>query len=183
MPASITARPSDDEFAPYYARYIRWVPNGDLLEIATKQVEDVSALLRPLSPEQWQHRYAVGKWSVLEVLGHLIDTERVFTYRAAVFSRQDPAPLPPFDQAAWTPFGEYDARESAGLIAEWETTRRASIAFMHGLPVRALARRGVASSVEFSVLAALCVAVGHVSYHLDSLRRDYLEGTHGTRAV
>ncbi|MCC6243391.1 MAG: DinB family protein [Gemmatimonadaceae bacterium] len=173
MPASIVERPAVDEFASYYGRYIGLLPDGDLISIADKQIDELTVLLAPLTSSQWRHRYAPGKWSVLEVLGHLIDTERVFAYRAMAFSRHDPAPLPAFDQAAWIPHGAYDARQPAEVLVEWIATRRASIAFMRGLPAHALASRGVASGLTFSVLAALCVPVGHVNYHVQRLHHDY----------
>lgn len=174
MPSQITERPSPSDYASYYANYINLVPPGDLVAIAEEQIASLRTLLQPLSAEQSRFRYAAGKWSIREVIGHLTDTERVFAYRATSFSRADRASLPGYDQAEWNPFGEYDTRELADVIDEWETARRASIALMRGMPAAALVRRGIASNNDFSVLALLTMLPGHVTYHMKLLERDYL---------
>lgn len=174
MPQTIFARPASADHAPYYSAYTSGVPAGDILEIASAQIHELRSLLGHLTDEQSRFRYAQGKWSIREVIGHLTDTERVFSYRAMAFSRADAGALPGFDQVAWTPFGEYHERSLPDLLDEWETVRRASLALMRGLPPAALERRGIASNVEFTVLAALVIFVGHVSYHLELLKRDYV---------
>jgi DinB superfamily len=174
MPATIDARPAADEYAPYYSSYISLVPAGDLIRIADRQVAELSDTHSSITAEQWRFRYAPGKWSILQMLGHLIDTERVFMYRAMSFASQDGAALPSFDQDRWVASADYDARDPDSLLAEWSATRRASLAFMAGLPAPALDYRGTASDVEFTVRAAMHIPIGHVSYHLAGLRRDYL---------
>lgn len=174
MPASILQRPAVGDYFEYYARYIELVPAGALVDLSRQQIHDLRTLLQSLTDAQSQYRYAADKWSVREVVGHLIDTERVFAYRATAFSRCDPSPLPSFDQDAWTPLGEYDARSLASLLDEWEATRRASLALMEGMPSVALARHGVASDNHITVLACLCILHGHVQYHIATLGRDYL---------
>lgn len=174
MPAPLLQRPADADYFAYYARYIGLVPAGDLIDLSRQQIHDLRTLLHSLTDAQSQHRYAAGKWSVREVVGHLIDTERVFSYRATAFSRNDPSALPSFDQDAWTPYGEYDARSLPSLLDEWEAARRASLVLMEGMPAVALARYGVASENRISVLACLCILHGHVQYHIATLERDYL---------
>lgn len=174
MPSQITDRPSSADYATYYANYIKQVPPGDLVTIAEQQIASLRNLLSPLSPDQSRFRYAEGKWSIREVIGHLTDTERVFAYRATSFSRADRASLPGYDQAEWNPLGEYDSRDLPDLLDEWEAARRASVALMRGMPAVALGRRGVASNNEFSTLALLAMLPGHVSYHMKLLERDYL---------
>lgn len=173
MPSSVLSRPSTNDYAEYFGRYISKVPAGDLLAIYELQLAEFPALLARVSQERSTYRYAPGKWSVREVVGHVIDTERVFTYRATHFSRSDPSPLPSFDQEHWTPLGEYDSRPLADLVEEWIAVRRNSLALLRGLPAAALARRGVASENPFSTLAMLCLIPGHVQYHIERLPVDY----------
>ena len=173
MPAIIAQRPSAQEHAPYYRTYIDLVPAGDLVDIAERQIGELRTLMQPVTDAQSLTRYAEDKWSVREVIGHLIDTERVFAYRATAFSRGDTAPLPGFDQAEWTPMGGYHARTLADLLDEWEAARRSTWWLMRSMPDGALARRGVASENEVSVLALLAIIPGLVRYHMTTLMRDY----------
>lgn len=174
MPNTILARPAATDHHEYYSKYVGCVPAGDLVGIATTQIAELRALLGGLSAEQSRYRYAPGKWSIREVIGHLTDTERVFSYRAAAFSRSDTKPLPGFEQDEWLPHGRYDERDLADLLDEWEATRRSLIALMRGTPEAALNSRGMASGFEFTALAAMTIAVGHAGYHVEGLRRDYL---------
>lgn len=177
MPAIVTARPTSSDHASYYGRYIDRVPAGDLVAILRAQIDQLDGLLRPLTAQQAAFSYAPGKWTIKEVLGHLIDTERVFAYRATAFSRADPAPLPSMEQDAWIPFGRYQERVLSELLDEWIATRRATIALVTGMPEEALSRRGVASDFEFTVLALLAIVPGHVIHHLDVLAERYHVGT------
>jgi hypothetical protein len=175
MPRIITERPLVSDYAPYYGKYIRMVPEGDLVAIAEAQVEELTRALVPVDDGRSRFRYADGKWSIREVIGHLTDTERVFSYRATAFSRGDAQPLPGYDQALWNPLGEYDDRDLSELVDEWIAARCATVALMRYMPAAALTRRGIASQVEFSVLALLSILPGHVAYHIERLRHDYLE--------
>ena len=118
--------------------------------------------------------YAPGKWTIREIVGHLTDTERVFSYRATAFSRGDPGALPGFDQAAWAPRGAYNTRTLPDLIAEWAVTRDATLALLRNMPRHGLRRSGVASGNPCTVLALLTILPGHVEYHRRLLERDYL---------
>lgn len=166
-------RPAATEYEAYYSSYIDRTPDGPLVETMTAQIAEVDRTFRGLSPERAGYRYAPGKWTIREVLGHLIDTERVFGYRAVSFSRADPAPLPSFDQALWNPAGRYDERPIGGLVDEWIATRRATIAFAAALPDEAWNRTGIASDFPFTVRAALWILPGHVRYHLAHLADRY----------
>jgi uncharacterized damage-inducible protein DinB len=173
MPHSLLARPAADEYASYYANYIRLVPAGELLAHLEQQRTLVDRRLRTLSPERAGYRYAPDRWSVRDVLCHLTDTERVFTNRAITFARGDRAALPSFEQADWAAHAEADHRSLDDLLDEWHAQRAATIAMVRGLPDAALDRRGIASGVEFSVRALLHIPPGHVSYHLDHLASAY----------
>src|SRR5439155_1020512 len=117
-------------------------PKGNLLTVLEDQRRETQQLLAGRCDAKAVHRYAPGKWSIKEVIGHLMDTERVFCYRALAFGRADASPLPGFDEKAWAPAGRFDARSLKDLAAELDVVRRATIALFSGLDADALARRG-----------------------------------------
>jgi hypothetical protein len=108
-------RPEANEYAAYYGRYISLVPAGEIVAILEQQRESTAALLKSLSEAQGDHRYAPGKWTIKELVGHVADTERVFSYRAAHISRSDPAPLPSMEQEIWSAGAESSRRTLASL--------------------------------------------------------------------
>jgi hypothetical protein len=173
MPSSVLVRPTSADHAEYYSNYIRLVPAGDLVEIMASQIPALRALLEPVGDADAGRRYAPGKWTVREVVGHLTDTERVFSFRATAFSRGDAQPLPSFDQAAWNTHGGYDERTLSDLLDDWTDTRKSTLALVRSMPAEALARRGIASGNEISVLACISILAGHVNYHIDHLREHY----------
>jgi len=174
MAAPQIARPAEDEYAPYYGRYISRVPERDVLELLATQIGDTRALIRSIPESRGDHRYAPGKWSIKEVLGHLTDSERVFCYRALAFGRGDENPLPGFDEKAWVPAGRFDARPLKDLAAEFDAVRRATIALFSGFDAEALARRGTANNNAISVRALAWIIAGHERHHLAILRERYL---------
>jgi|CXWL01.1.fsa_nt_gi hypothetical protein len=176
MPASVLDRPGADDYAAYYQRYVELVPPGDMVAFLAAQRDELMGLMAPLTEANAGYAYAPGKWTIREVIGHLTDTERVFAYRATAFSRGDSAPLPGFDQDAWTPLGEYPSRSLPDVMAEWRAVRDATIALLRAMPTHGLARRGVASDNPITALAALTIIPGHVEYHLRQLRERYLPG-------
>ena len=98
MTSLSTTKPAADEYAPYYSRYIDLVPSGNIIETLHRQMTDTLTLLSSLSQEQANHRYSPEKWSIKEIIGHIVDSERVFSYRALRFARNDKTPLPGFEQ-------------------------------------------------------------------------------------
>ncbi|MGH2667933.1 MAG: DinB family protein [Gemmatimonadales bacterium] len=173
MTATI-ARPEATEYAPFYGTYVSKVPEGDLLEALEAQRRETQALLKAIPEAKALHRYAPGKWSVKEVVGHLADTERVFCYRALRFARGDQTPLAGFDEKAYVPAGGFDARPVADLAAELDAVRRATIALLGSLDAAALARRGTADGKEVSVRALAYIIAGHERHHFAILRERYL---------
>src|SRR6185369_2309329 len=121
---------SADEHSPYYARYIDRVPDVDILDYLQRQLVDAAAFLRAIPDELQEHRYAEGKWSVKEVIGHIADTERIFAYRALRFARGDQTPLPGFDENSYVPAANFDARDFASLVNEWVHVRQATLALL-----------------------------------------------------
>jgi uncharacterized damage-inducible protein DinB len=166
-------RPEPSEYAPYYERYISKVPPGDLVKQLEDQRRETQQLLGGLPDAKALHRYAPGKWSVKEVVGHVTDTERVFCYRALRFARGDEQPLLGFDEKAWVPAGRFDARPLDDLAAELDAVRRATIALFRGLDAEALARRGTANNNPVTVRALAWIIAGHERHHLAILRERY----------
>ena len=169
-------RPDTTEYAPYYGTYVTKVPEGDVLQLLESQRKETQALLAGMPDARALHRYAPGKWSIKEVIGHIADAERIFCYRALRFAREDKTPLPGFDENAYTPAGRFDARPMADLAAELDTVRRATITLFRGLEREALARRGMASNHEVSVRALAYIIAGHERHHVMILRERYLAG-------
>ncbi len=174
MPTIPYDRPGADEYAPYYGTYVNKVPAGDLLTILADQIAEIMTLLRPLSEEKASFAYAPGKWTIKQVVGHLIDTERVFSYRLVSFARADPGPLPSFDENAWIGPAQFNDRSLTSLVDELVAVRSASIALVAGLPPEARVRRGIASGKEVSVRAIAHILPGHVAHHLQVLKDRYL---------
>jgi uncharacterized damage-inducible protein DinB len=173
--ATPITRPRDDEYVPYYDRYISLVPDGDIVEILRTQIAETLSLLRSIPEERASHRYAPGKWSIKEVVGHVSDAERIFAYRALRIARADATPLPGFDENAYVPAGNFESRTLASMANELEAVRRASIAFFETLDVDAAARRGTANNAEVSARALAYIVAGHERHHVNILKDRYLE--------
>jgi uncharacterized damage-inducible protein DinB len=168
-------RPDASEYAPHYETYVSKVPAGNLVAILEDQRQETQELLAGIPEGRALHRYAPGKWSIKEVVGHMTDAERVFCYRALRFARGDQTPLSGFDEKAYTPAGKFDARPLPDLAAELDAVRHATIALLSGLDSEALARRGTASTKEISVRALAYIIAGHERHHLGILRERYFK--------
>ena len=167
-------RPDATEFAAYYGRYISLVADGDIVSILAQQASATAALLATLTEAQGEHRYAPGKWTIKELVGHVADTERVFSYRAAHISRGDPAPLPSMEQETWSGGAESSRRTLASLSEELAAVRGATLALVKSLSPTQAMRRGIASNNEVSVRALAFLCAGHQEHHLRILRDRYL---------
>lgn len=169
-------RPDASEYLAYYGTYIDKVPDGDLLQTLGAQLDETLALVRGLDESAGGHRYAPGKWSVRDVLAHVIDAERIFAYRALRIARGDRTPLASFDENAYAQAANADARTLADLAQELEHVRRGNLLFLASLDHEALARRGTASDAEVSVRALAWIIAGHERHHAALLRERYLPG-------
>ncbi len=174
MTVSCIARPDVAEYPEYFQRYVRLVPDGDIVEHLVRQRDETTELLAGLSEEQTLFRYAPGKWSVKQVIGHLSDTERVFVYRALRFSRNDATPLPGFEENDFVANANFDERPLGNLLGEFCTVRDASIAFFGTLNDELALRRGVANEMEFTVRSVPYIVAGHERHHVAVLRERYL---------
>jgi hypothetical protein len=175
MPTLTVARPAPDEHAGYYAKYIELVPGSDLLPQLERQTGETLTTLRGVSTSDSLRRYAEGKWSVREVVGHLTDAERVFSYRALRFGRGDTTPLPSFDQDPYIPVGRFDEREWSGLIGEFEAVRAATLHLLRAFHAEDWERRGTASGHGVSVRALGYIIAGQELHHMKIVRERYLQ--------
>jgi uncharacterized damage-inducible protein DinB len=168
-------RPDANEYAPYYGKYISLVPEGDVVVTLSRQLDETLALLRGLSVAQADARYAPDKWSIKEVVGHIIDTERIFGHRVFRFARNDQTPLPGFEQDDYVRAADFSNRQLDDLAAEFEHVRRANLYLLRSLDDAAWLRRGVASSNEVSVRALAYIIAGHERHHMHIVRTRYLQ--------
>jgi uncharacterized damage-inducible protein DinB len=168
-----STRPAPDEYAPYYGTYITKVADGDVVRTLKGQFGDTLAYLRAIPESRGGHRYAPGKWSIREVVGHLCDAERIFAYRALRFARADATALPGFDENAFVGASRFDDRTLASLITEFESVRGATITFFDALFPEEWTRHGTASGKEMSVRALAWVVAGHELHHLEVLKSRY----------
>lgn len=173
MTSLVVGRPEAGEFAEFYAGYVARVAEPDPVAAMAAQIEETGALLGRRSDADALRRYAPGKWSVKEVIGHLADAERVFAYRALRFARGDAAPLASFDETAYVPAGGFDRRPLAELLSEFRDVRRATLALFRGLDAAAWRRSGTASGKGVSVRALAYIIVGHERHHVEILRERY----------
>jgi uncharacterized damage-inducible protein DinB len=167
-------RPQPNEAASYYSKYIERVSSDDIVAVLATQLEETVDLLSDISEEQSLYRYASDKWSMRELLGHVSDTERVFTFRALWFARGFQDPLPSYDQEVAVAVAESDKVSWAGHINEFRAIRSATIAFFRNLPSEAWLRNGIASDNSVTVRALAYIVAGHASHHLAILRERYL---------
>lgn len=170
------ARPAAGEHAPFFDRYVALVPDSDILETLRDQLGETFALLQNVPPAQETHRYAPGKFSIREVIGHLLDTERVMAYRALAIARTDGVDLPGMDADEWMARSNAHQRTLDDLAAEWAGVRRASMHMFATLPEESLLRRGRASGNEFTVRSFPWIIAGHELWHRERLAKDYLAG-------
>ena len=173
MTTNVT-RPAENEYNQYYAQYIGRVPDGDVFELMAQQPDTLRTLLSTLTPEQENFRHGPAEWSIKEVVGHLNDGERIFSYRALRFSRNDLVPLPGFDQDIYVPASNFSERTLSDLLEEFELLRRANILAFNRISAEASQRWGTASNSPVSVRALIYIMAGHVEHHIESLRVDYL---------
>jgi hypothetical protein len=168
------ARPETGEFAPYHVKYIADAPPlEDAVGRLAIQGNGLVRQLAALSEEQANYRYADGKWSVKEVVGHVADAERIFAYRLLRIARGDETPLPGFDENDYVPAAKFDARPMADVLEEWIAVRSATTALVRGVPSDAWSRRGVANGHAVSARAILYIMLGHVDHHAKLLEERY----------
>ena len=171
----ISGRPLDDEFATYAKPDIDYVAGDDAVGVLAAQGKDVVALLASLDEETIRaRRYAPGKWTVKEVIGHLIDDERIFAYRALCLARGDTRPLAGFDENEYIAASDFESRTLASLVDEYRSVRAATLSLFESLTAEEWVRRGNVNGYEASVRGLAFHMAGHELHHLRTLREKYL---------
>jgi hypothetical protein len=163
-----------DEYAPFYAGYVALVPEPEVLPVLEAQLAELPAALAPFFGALESHRYAPGKWSVRQLVGHLTDSERIFGYRALRIARADRTPLPGYDEDHFVAHADFERIPLRELVEEWELCRRANLALFRRFDAATLLRRGEANGNAVSVRALLRILVGHPRHHLRVLQERYL---------
>ncbi|NRB50495.1 MAG: DinB family protein [Saprospiraceae bacterium] len=167
-------RPNANEFNPYYQTYVGKVGEGNILSILEQQEAEMASFYESIPEDRWEYRYAEGKWTPKEVLLHIIDAERVFSYRALRVGRADTTPMPGFDQDPYVETSAANDRTPASLIAEYRAVRQATLALFKNLPASAWDQLGTASDSPISPLALACIIAGHEIHHSMITKERYL---------
>jgi len=172
-PVLVIARPEPGEYNPYYGRYISLVAGEDILNALEEQRRQTLLLLSGRDEADGDYRYAPGKWTVKEVLGHMCDTERVFAYRALRIARGDQTPMEGFEQDDYVRNGPFAQRPLCDLIEDYIAVRRATLSLLRNLDEAAWMRRGIANKNEVTVRALAYTIAGHEIHHRRLLEEKY----------
>ena len=168
-------KPLEGEYAPYAAGYIALSPDdGYAIEHLKENAVVLKKMITALPEEKLLYRYDEGKWTIKEVLVHIIDSERIFSYRALRIARNDTTPIPGFEQDDYTAFGNANERSIQNILEEYDAVRAATIALFSGLSDDAFNRKGTASDYPVTVRAIVHQIVGHEMHHIKILREKYL---------
>ncbi|MEO7157311.1 MAG: DinB family protein [Vicinamibacterales bacterium] len=165
-------RPDPAEFASFYAGYVGKVPDSGPAPLMQEQITQLEQL-RTLPEDQGNHRYADGKWTVKELIGHVADAERVFSYRLTRIARADQTPLAGFDEKAWAATAPHSRRPMAAVVEEMIAVRRSTLALIDSLDESAVGHTGVANNHPVSARALCWIKAGHTKHHLDILAERY----------
>jgi hypothetical protein len=173
MTTALRARPDASEYAPFYHAYVASVPDGDVIELLRSGGRELVEVIGRIPEDRGSFRYGPDKWSIRDVIGHLIDAERIFSYRALRVARSDRTPLPGFEENSYVQTAGSDARTVADLTRELGVVRESTVLLFDSLPDEAWGRSGVASENEVSVRALAYIVAGHARHHLRILRERY----------
>jgi hypothetical protein len=167
--------PNSDEYAEFYAGYVqRAQAGGDVLAALPQQIDELKSVLENLSDEQTRFKPGPNEWSIKEVMGHLNDAERIFSYRLLRVSRNDSTPLPGFEQDDYVRAAGFDNYSTSDLLQEFEFLRRANILMIKNMGAEAALHKGTASGAAVSARALIYILAGHVEHHMASLQEVYL---------
>ncbi|WP_440999491.1 DinB family protein [Fodinibius sp. SL11] len=166
-------RPQPDEYGDFYEGYINLVNEPNVIEALIRQGQKVYALIQQLTDEEAKYRYRDDKWSVQEIIGHLVDTERIMAYRALCISRGEQSPLPGYDHESYVEQGNFDQRSLQSLSTEYDALRNANISMFSSFTEEQISRKGTANGVPVSVRGLAFIIAGHERHHLNILENKY----------
>ncbi len=167
-------RPETNEYAPFYEGYIKKVIGNDPFSNLENQYQEIQSLLQSLPEVEANYAYSEGKWAVKEVLGHMIDTERIMGYRALCISRKEKQSLPGFEQDDYVREANFKERTITSLLEDYRTVRKSTINLFKNFTENMYNQRGMANDKEVTVLALLYIIAGHEMHHLKILKEKYL---------
>jgi uncharacterized damage-inducible protein DinB len=168
-------RPTESEYPNYYQPYIKLVPDGGIVQTLQENLLAVVKLFEGISEEDGLLRYAPGKWSVKEVLGHIIDTERIMSYRLMRAARGDQTPLAGFNENDYVQAAQTNSLSMEAILEDFKATRNASITLIQNTPVDAWANKGNANGMEITTRAIAYIIAGHEMHHRKIVEERYLK--------
>jgi len=167
-------RPSKGDYNEYYQKYIDLVQGEDIFRALIEQNIESQNILNSFSESKGNYSYAEGKWTVKEVIGHMMDVERIFAYRALCIARGENNPLPSMDQDLYVSNGNFNKRQLFDINYEYRLVRESNILLFGSFDKSVLHNRGIASGKEVTVLALMWMTAGHEKHHLNILTERYM---------
>lgn len=167
-------RPNFSRMPEYFQRYVNQVPENDLMEAMKKQTPVFIKFLENIPAPKWDYRYAEGKWTIKEALQHIIDTERIFSYRSLCIARKETASLPGFDENSYADNSKANQRDWNEMIEEFKAVRRSSEIMFGAFDDEQLDTSGTSNNNSIYVLALGFILVGHVNHHVTIFKERYL---------
>lgn len=168
------SRPVTGEYNPYYDRYIQLVQGDDVISVLTALRDSTYQFLTDLSADKAEYAYAEGKWTIKQVIGHILDAERVFAFRLLAIARGEQQDIPGFDENAYVDAADFNGRELAGLAAELKAVRESNLYLLRSLNDEEPKNIGSANGQPVSVRALVYIMAGHELHHLNIIRERYL---------
>lgn len=168
------AKPQPDEYAPFYANYVTKAGDGDIVETLARLKDSTWQLFNSVGADKQDYAYAEGKWTLKQLLNHMIDAERVFAYRILCFSRYDENALPGFDENTYVENADVSQRTLHDLAAEFKSLREANLYLYKSISTPQSLFKGMASGKPVSVRALLYIAAGHEIHHIHIIKERYL---------
>ena len=173
MSTSLRARPDAAEYPAWYGAYVACVPDGDIVTVLRRGGEELASALGAIPESSGGHRYADDKWTVRTLLGHMVDAERIFAYRALRIARGDTTPLPGFEENDFARTAGSDARTVADIVSELFVVRDGTVRLFQSFPDDAWVRSGTVNNGQVSVRALAYIIAGHATHHRSVLKDRY----------
>jgi len=168
-------RPNPGDYDPYFERYIKLIEGDDIIKILYEQNKITRELINSISDYKGNYRYADGKWTIKEVIGHILDSERILAYRALSLARGEKKSLPGFDHEDYVREGNFNSRELLELCFEFKLLRESNLLQFKNFSEDMLCKKGFADEASVTVLALLYIIGGHEKHHLNVLEEKYLK--------
>lgn len=174
MEYQIINKPNTDEYASYFQRYTGLIPNETVLQTLENQFKEAMIIYKGLDKSKIDYRYAEGKWSIKELIIHILDTERIFTYRALRIARKDKTPLVGFEQDDYINNINWDKYPFSSVLDEYDLVRKHTILFFNNMTQEMLEQTGISSEMKMAVSAIPFIIAGHERHHLNIINSRYL---------